>query len=71
MKAVILAGGKGQRLGDLTKEIPKPMVEISGKPILEHAINLMKDNGIKDIIVTLSHLSESNRIFWKWRKIWS
>ena len=40
MKVVILAGGYGTRLSEYTNTIPKPMVQISGKPILEHIMNL-------------------------------
>jgi D,D-heptose 1,7-bisphosphate phosphatase len=58
MKAVILAGGKGARLGALTKEVPKPMIKIGGGPVLEHQINLLKKYGIKDIIVLTGYLSE-------------
>lgn len=56
--AVIIAGGKGTRLSHLTKEIPKPMIEIGGKPIIEHQIEEFSKNGITDIIITVSHLKE-------------
>jgi NDP-sugar pyrophosphorylase family protein len=56
MQLVIIAGGKGTRLG--LKDIPKPMVEIDGKPLLEHQINLAKRYGIKDILILSGHLSE-------------
>jgi UDP-N-acetylglucosamine diphosphorylase / glucose-1-phosphate thymidylyltransferase / UDP-N-acetylgalactosamine diphosphorylase / glucosamine-1-phosphate N-acetyltransferase / galactosamine-1-phosphate N-acetyltransferase len=39
MKAVILAAGKGTRMGDLTQSLPKPMLPVEGKPILEHIID--------------------------------
>ena len=42
IKVVILAGGYGTRLGKLTKLKPKPMVDVCGKPILEHIINIYK-----------------------------
>jgi len=58
MKAVILAGGKGVRLGDLTKKIPKPMIKIGGMPILEHQIRLLRRYNIKDIIILTGHLSK-------------
>jgi UDP-N-acetylglucosamine diphosphorylase / glucose-1-phosphate thymidylyltransferase / UDP-N-acetylgalactosamine diphosphorylase / glucosamine-1-phosphate N-acetyltransferase / galactosamine-1-phosphate N-acetyltransferase len=48
MKAVILAAGKGTRMKDITRDIPKPMVLIKGKPMLEHIITYMRDAGITD-----------------------
>ncbi len=57
MKAVILAGGKGTRLGHLTAEIPKPMVPILGKPIIERQIVLLQEYGITDIILITNHLA--------------
>ena len=48
---VILAGGKGTRLGDLTKDIPKPMVEVCGKPFLHWLIERYVEQGFADNIV--------------------
>lgn len=59
MKALILAGGKGTRLTELTKGlIPKPMAEISGKPILLHAVERLKENGITDLYLSVGYLHE-------------
>jgi NDP-sugar pyrophosphorylase family protein len=58
MKAVIVAGGKGERLTPLTNTIPKPMIEVDGKPILEHIVRQMKQSGIKDFIFCLCYLPE-------------
>lgn len=58
MKAIIVAGGKGERLKPLTNNIPKPMVEVLGKPILLHIIELLKKNGVKDFIIALCFLPE-------------
>lgn len=58
MKAVILAGGKGTRLMPLTKDIPKPMVKIAGKPLLEWQTLLLKKYGITDIIFCTNYLHE-------------
>jgi len=55
MKAIILAGGKGSRLGNLTKSIPKPMLKIGGKPILWHILKILSSNGIKDFIICLGY----------------
>jgi NDP-sugar pyrophosphorylase family protein len=52
MKAVILAAGKGTRMGDLTKELPKPMVQINGKPVLEYIVEGLRDEaGIREIFI--------------------
>lgn len=56
MKAVIIAGGRGERLGYMTAEIPKPMVRIAGKPVLEHQIDLLRQYGITDISILIGHL---------------
>ena len=55
---VILAGGKGTRLAPLTNEIPKPLVPIHDKPIMEHVIELYRMNGIEDIIVIVAYKAE-------------
>ena len=55
MKAIILAAGKGERLGELTRSIPKPMLKIGSKPILEHNIEWLRDYGIRDIYINLHH----------------
>ena len=56
MKSIILAAGKGERLGNITNNIPKPMIKVDGKPILEHNINLCKKFGITEIYINLHHL---------------
>lgn len=59
MQAVIMAGGQGTRLKALTKDlIPKPMIEICGKPLLQWQIENLKENGIDDIIVVVGHLGD-------------
>ncbi|PIN78250.1 hypothetical protein COV16_06130 [Candidatus Woesearchaeota archaeon CG10_big_fil_rev_8_21_14_0_10_34_8] len=54
-KALILAGGKGTRLYPITKEIPKPLVPLHDKPILQHTIELFKKYGITDIIISIGY----------------
>ena len=56
MKVIILAGGFGTRLAEYTSTIPKPMIKIAGKPILEHNIIMCKNNGIDKILINLHHL---------------
>jgi mannose-1-phosphate guanylyltransferase / phosphomannomutase len=53
MKAVIMAGGFGTRLRPLTSNIPKPLVPMVNKPIMEHIVELLKTHNIKDIVSTL------------------
>ena len=58
MKAIILAAGKGERLGKVSETLPKSMIEIDGKPILQHNIELCKKYGITEIYINLHHLSQ-------------
>lgn len=55
MQTVIIAGGKGTRLG--LKDIPKPMVKIDGKPLLQHQIELAKNYGSKEFFILSGHLA--------------
>ncbi len=64
MKAIILAGGKGERLRPLTNKTPKPLLKIKGKPILEHTIENLKKYHITDIILAVSyHADKIKRYF--------
>jgi len=56
MKVVLLAAGLGKRLEPITSSIPKPMIMISGKPILEHIIIDLKKNGFTDFCLVVGHL---------------
>lgn len=58
MKAVIMAGGFGTRLRPLTCNIPKPMVPVVNKPMMEHIVELLRIHGFKDIIATLFYQPE-------------
>ncbi len=58
MKVVILAGGKGSRLSELTKKIPKPMVKINNKPIIVHIMDHFVKYGFKDFIVAAGFKSK-------------
>ncbi len=51
MKAVILAAGKGTRMRDLTNEIPKPMLKVQGKPILQHIVEGLMSVGIREFCI--------------------
>jgi NDP-sugar pyrophosphorylase family protein len=58
MKAVILAAGKGTRMGHLTDEIPKPMIRVSGKPLLEHILDRLREAGIQSAAVVTGYRHE-------------
>ena len=63
MKAVIMAGGEGTRLRPLTSNIPKPMMPLANKPMMEHIVRLLRDHGFTDIVVTLAFLPQAIRTY--------
>ncbi|HEY9887704.1 MAG TPA: mannose-1-phosphate guanyltransferase [Candidatus Obscuribacterales bacterium] len=65
MRAVLMAGGSGTRLRPLTCDLPKPMVPILNRPIAEHIINLLKHNGINEVIATLYYLPDVMRDYFQ------
>ena len=65
MRAVLMAGGSGTRLRPLTCDLPKPMVPILNRPIAEHIVNLLKRNGITEIIATLHYLPDVMRDYFQ------
>ncbi len=65
MKAVVLAGGKGSRLAPYTRILPKPLMPIGDMPILEVLLFQMKAAGIDQVILTVGHLSELLRSFFR------
>lgn len=65
MIAVITAGGKGTRLSSIASDIPKPMVNIVGKPILQYQIECLKENDINDIYILIGHLGHVIRDYFK------
>ncbi|MCH8921384.1 MAG: nucleotidyltransferase family protein [Chloroflexi bacterium] len=58
MYALIVAGGEGERLRPLTDERPKPMIEVAGKPILEHQIRWLAGQGISDVVLLCGYKAE-------------
>ena len=57
MKAMILAAGKGTRIRPLTESIPKPMVPIINKPLLEFLVDLLRQHGFDEIMISTSYLA--------------
>lgn len=58
MQMVILAGGLASRMGPLTQDMPKSMLQVNGKPFLEHQIELLRQRGITDIVLCVGYLAE-------------
>jgi dTDP-glucose pyrophosphorylase len=52
-KAVLLAAGRGTRMRELTQELPKPMLQVRGKPVLQHIMEGLRDAGVTDILVVV------------------
>jgi mannose-1-phosphate guanylyltransferase/phosphomannomutase len=63
VKAVVMAGGEGTRLRPLTSNQPKPMVPIVGKPCMEHILELLREHGFEDVIVTVAFLPQAIRSY--------
>ena len=55
MKSVILAAGKGTRMREITQDIPKPMLRLANKALLEHTVNALHDAGIKDVLMVVQY----------------
>ena len=58
MKTVIMAGGRGTRIREVNSDIPKPLIEIGGVPVLEREIYSLKKQGFTDIIITVSYMAD-------------
>lgn len=56
MKTVIMAGGRGTRISELYPDIPKPLIPIDGVPVLEREIISLRDQGFRELILTVSHM---------------
>ena len=61
MKAVLLAGGEGTRLRQISGGLPKPMMPLLGKPLLERIIALLRENGFDELCLTLRYRPEAVR----------
>ncbi len=56
MKTMILAAGRGERLRPLTDQIPKPLLPVAGKPLIEYTIEALVNAGFKDLVINIAHL---------------
>ncbi len=61
MKAMILAAGRGTRLGALSRTVPKVMQTIAGRPLIDYQLEWLRDAGVTDVVINLHHLGEQIR----------
>lgn len=57
-RAMVLAAGRGTRLAPLTNTLPKPLMSVGGRPLLEHILDFLRAGGIEDVVINLHHLGE-------------
>jgi dTDP-glucose pyrophosphorylase len=62
-KAVVLAAGRGTRMRELTDDIPKPMIEVRGKPVLQHIVEGLCDAGVRKVMIIVGYQAEAVRNF--------
>src|SRR5215216_5825795 len=62
-KAVLLAAGRGTRMRELTADLPKPMIEVRGKPVLQHIVEGLRDTGISDYLIIVGYRADAVRDF--------
>lgn len=63
MQAVVMAGGLGTRLRPLTTSLPKPLLPVVGRPMLEHMLHLLRDHGVTDVVITVQYLATMVRSY--------
>jgi dTDP-glucose pyrophosphorylase len=62
-KAVVLAAGRGKRMRELTADFPKPMMDVRGKPVLQHIVEGLRDGGVRGILLIVGYHAETVRNF--------
>src|SRR5436189_2439561 len=62
-KAVLLAAGRGTRMREMTAELPKPMLEVRGKPVLQHIVEGLRDAGIANFLIVVGYRAEAVQNF--------
>src|SRR5947207_8029989 len=62
-RAVILAAGRGTRMGELTNDVPRPMIEVRGKPVLQHTVQGLRNAGVRKFLIIVGYHAEAVRNF--------
>jgi len=64
-RAVVLAAGRGTRMRELTNDVPKPMIEVRGKPVLHHIVQGLRDAGVRKFLIIVGYHAEAVRNFFE------
>src|SRR5260370_29417857 len=62
-KAVLLAAGRGTRMREMTAELPKPMLEVRGKPVLQHIVEGLREAGVRNFLVVVGYRADAVQNF--------
>src|SRR5437588_1509946 len=62
-QAVVLAAGRGTRMRELTNELPKPMIEVRGKPVLQHIVEGLRDAGVRRFLIIVGYHADAVQNF--------
>src|SRR6266403_4248156 len=62
-KAVLLAAGRGTRMRELTVDLPKPMIEVRGKPVLQHIVEGLREAGVRDFLIIVGYRADAVQNF--------
>lgn len=68
--AILLCGGKGERLRPLTEDVPKPLLPLQGRPLLDHLVAYLHASGIHRFVICVGHLAEHFEAFVRQRRGW-
>jgi D,D-heptose 1,7-bisphosphate phosphatase len=63
LKTIIIAGGRGTRLQHIAGEVPKPLVPVAGKPVLQYQLEMLAEQGFHEVIITINHLGNQIQDF--------
>ena len=58
-RAVLLAAGRGTRMRELTADLPKPMIEVRGKPVLQHIVEGLRDAGVRKFLIIVGYRADA------------
>ena len=70
-KAVLLAAGRGTRMRELTADLPKPMIEVRGEPVLQHIVEGLRDAGVRKFLIIVGYRADVvQEYLWRRLEVW-